>query len=233
MTWPARPARNGHRGSFAVACNMDRFGWRSRVMGSVQPGMSEGRKSRWRSRRGWAVLVVLAGLASAGAAWGFAADQAALGPCGHIVTTMRASEPSYAPGHAVIVTVTQVNAGPACSIPPQLCGPPQVLASAYNSAGEDVWDYGAQKTIPGHATCELDGPRVTWAAGHSDTRELNWGQDECTRGTDDGQPGQPNPGCPATRLPAGTYRITGEFWWIDGTAGGHGPPASATITITS
>jgi hypothetical protein len=201
-------------------------------MGSVQPGMSEGLESRRRSRRGWAALAVLAGLASAGAAWGFAADQTALGPCGHFVTTMRTSHPSYAPGQAVIVTVTQVNAGPACSIPPQLCGPPQVLASAYNSAGEDVWDYGAQKTIPGQATCRLDGPRVTWAAGHSDTRELNWGQDECTRGTV-GQPGQPNPGCPGTQLAAGTYRVTGEFWWIEGSAGGHGPPASATITITS
>jgi hypothetical protein len=202
-------------------------------MGSVPPGMSEGRKPRRISRRGWAALAVVTGLASAGAAWGLAAGQTAPGPCRHFVTTMRTSQPSYAPGRAVTVTVTQVNAGPACFIPPQLCGPPQVVASAYDPAGEDVWDYGARKTIPGQYTCELDGPRVTWAAGHSDTRELSWGQDRCTTGPDSGQPGQPNPGCPGTQLPAGAYRITGEFQWMDGNAGGHGPPASATITITS
>jgi hypothetical protein len=143
---------------------------------------------------------------------------------------MRTSQPGYAPGQAVIVTVTQANDGPACFIPPQLCGPPQAHASAYNPAGKDVWDYGALKTTPNVGTCELDAPRMTWAAGQSDTRELRWGQDECIQGTS--FPGQPNPDCPGTRLPAGTYRITGEFWWMDGSAGGQGPPASATITIS-
>jgi hypothetical protein len=63
------------------------------------------------------------------------------------VATVRASEPSYAPGHTVIISVTQANDGPACTTPPQPCGPPAAVASAYNSAGEDVWDAGADKTI--------------------------------------------------------------------------------------
>jgi hypothetical protein len=202
-------------------------------MGPVQRGMSEGRKPRRRSRRGWAALVALAGLASAGTVWGLAGDEpASAASCGHFVTTVRPSEPSYEPGRTVIITITQANDGPACTIPHQPCGPPQAVVSAYNSAGEDVWDYGASKTnSEGHPTCGLDGPSMTWAAGYSDTQELDWSQVECTR-SEAAMLGQPNPDCPGTQLPAGTYRIAGEFWWVDGRAGGHGPSASATITIS-
>jgi len=201
-------------------------------MGSVQPGMRDVQESPRRSRRGRAALMVLAGLASAGAVGGLAGDETAfVGSCGHFVTTVRTSEPSYAPGQVVIVTVTQANDGPACSIPPQPCGPPQAQVSAYNAAGEDVWDYGARKTSPIQITCGLDdGPGMTWALGYADTQELDWGQDQCTQGIS--SPLQPNPDCPGTQLPAGTYRIVGEFWWIDGRTGGHGPSSSATITIS-
>ena len=154
-------------------------------MGSVQPGICDGRESPRRSRPGRAVLTVLAGLASAGAVWGLAGDETAfVSSCGHFVTTVRTSEPGYAPGQVVIMTVTQAS----------------------------------------------DGPRMTWALGYADTQELDWGQDQCTQGTS--SPLQPNPDCPGTQLPAGTYRIVGEFWWIDGRTGGHGPSSSATITIS-
>src|SRR5215469_8762389 len=100
-----------------------------------------------RARRGGAALLVLAGLASAGAACGLAGDGSVPVGCAHFVTTVRTSEPSYAPGQTVITTVTQANDGPACTLPPQPCGPPVALASAYNPAGKDVWDAGAQKTF--------------------------------------------------------------------------------------
>jgi hypothetical protein len=105
----------------------------------------------WRprgSQRGWAAPLVLVALASTGAGCSLGGDGAVfVGSCTHFVATVRASEPSYAPGHTVIISVTQANDGPACTTPPQPCGPPAAVASAYNSAGEDVWDAGADKTI--------------------------------------------------------------------------------------
>jgi hypothetical protein len=186
------------------------------------------RSRRRRSRRGWAALLVLAMVPSAGVVCGLAGDGAFPVGCAHFVTTLRTSEPSYVPGQLVIITVTQINEGPACTIPPQPCGPAQASASAYNPAGKDVWDYGARKTFPGLITCPP--PGATWPALYSDTQELDWSQDDCTLRF--GLPGHANPGCPATQVPAGTYRITGEFNWSDGRTVGHGPPASATITIT-
>ena len=228
----------------------DRLGGASQSHGIGAAGMmSEGqmwelavlrRQELWhpepprRARRGGAALLVLAGLASAGAACGLAGDGSVPVGCAHFVTTVRTSEPSYAPGQTVIITVTQANDGPACTLPPQPCGPPVALASAYNPAGKDVWDAGAQKTFPGIATCPPPGPVYHldwwWAAGYSDTWEFDWSQDHCTEGI--GLPGQANPGCPGTQVPAGTYRITGEFYWSDGRFVGHGPSASATITIS-
>jgi hypothetical protein len=104
--------------------------------------------------------------------------------------------------------------------------------TAYNAAGVDVWDGDASKTIPGGNTCGIGGPDMTWTAGYSDTEEFSWGQDECTLATS-WAPGRLNTNCPGTQLPAGPYRITGEFWWVDGRYGGRGPSASATITISS
>jgi hypothetical protein len=70
----------------------------------------------------------------------------------------------------------------------------------------------------------------TWTAYYSDTQAFDWSQDDCTGLM--GLPGQANPGCPGTQVPAGTYRITGEFIWDDGRFGVYGPSASATITIS-
>ena len=188
-----------------------------------------------RARRGGATLLALVVLASAGAASGIAGDGVSIGSCAHFVTTVRTSEPSYAPGQTVIITVTQANDGPGCTMPPQPCWPwpPAAFASAYNPAGEDVWDYGARKTIPGtHITCPPGpGPSMTWTAYYSDTQILDWSQDACTQGP--GLPGHTNPECPGTQVSAGTYRIVGTFYWSDGRTIGHGPSASATITISS
>lgn len=178
---------------------------------------------------------MLAGLASAGTACGLAGDGTAyVGSCARFVTTVRTSEPSYAPGQTVIISVTQTNDGPVCTIPPQPCEPPSAFASAYNSAGQDVWDSGASKTIPGQITCPPgSAPSMTWTADYSKTQEFGWSQDKCTVPETVHLPGRANPDCPGNQLSAGTYRIVGEFYWSDWRTLGHGPSASATITISA
>jgi hypothetical protein len=148
---------------------------------------------------------------------------AAAGSCEHFVTTVRTDESSYAPGQRVIISVTQVNEGPACyGIPPQWCGNLQAFASADNSAGDDVWDYGASKTIPGQNTCPFaPAPGPEWPAHYANTQKLDWSQDMCALADETGQPGQPNPNCPGTQVPAGTYRVVGNV-----------TSAPATITIS-
>lgn len=145
------------------------------------------------------------------------------------MTTVRTSEPSYAPGQTVIISVAEANDGPACfGMPLPVCGPLQAFASAYNPAGEDVWDSGASKAIPGHITCPLPRPMPssTWPAYYPDTQELAWSQDKCTLWP--GLPGHANPDvnpdCPGTRVPAGTYRIVGVSVYRTS--------AQATITIS-
>lgn len=182
--------------------------------------MSEGRESRRRSRRGRPALLVLVALASAGAACSYAAGtwpfSSTIGSCRQLVSAVRTSEPSYAPGQTVIISVTLANEGPACTTPPKQCEPPPA-ASAYNPAGEDVWDYGAGK-FTGIPTCIVNPAPTTWPAHYSYTQELDWSQDKC----ETGPIGEANPNCPGTQVPAGTYRIVG----------GTGTSESTTITIT-
>lgn len=164
--------------------------------------VGEGRKPRRRTPRGGAALLVLVVLASAAGIVGITGD----GPvsCENLVTTVRTNESSYAPGQTVIISVTLANEGPACSIPtPSPCGPPPAGASAYSSAGEDVWEYGAGTQI----TCPYEPvTSVSYPAGYSSTQELNWSQDKCA-------------------LPAGTYRIVGNY--------GTSERATASITIST
>ena len=175
------------------------------------------RTSRWGSRRGWGVAVVLATLAFAGAVGVYGATEgwsfAAVRSCQHFVTRVATSEPSYAPGQTVIISVTQANEGPVCTTP-LVCGSAPA-ASAYNSAGEDVWDYGAGK-FTGIPTC-FSPTLQAWPAGYSNTEKLDWRQDQCAAGP----LGRANPYCPGSAVPAGTYRIVG-----------YGTSASATITIS-
>ena len=191
----------------------------------------------WRrnARRGAARLLVLVVLASAGAGFGLAGDgMVSVGSCAQFVTTVRTNEPGYAPGQMVIISVSEANDGPVCTIPPQPCGPPSAFVSAHDVAGRDVWDPGARKTIRGMAVGDClpePGPSMTWPAHYSDTQIFDWGQDKCALGP--GLAGHVNPDCPGTQVPAGTYRIVGVFYWSDGRTVGQGPSASATITIFS
>jgi hypothetical protein len=181
---------------------------------------SEGQKSRRRYRRGRTALLVLVALASAGAACSYAVGAwpfSTIGPCRQLVSTVRTSASSYAPGQTVIISATLANEGPTCTTPPQQCEPPPAV-SAYNSAGQDVWDYGAGK-FTGIPTCVVNPPPQTWPARYSYNQELDWSQDKC----EDGPVGEANPNCPSTQVPAGTYRIVG----------GIGTSVSATIAISS
>jgi hypothetical protein len=178
--------------------------------------MSEGQKSRRRFRRFWVAVLVLAALASAGAVSGYVVGGwpfSAIGSCQHLVTTVRTSESSYAPGQTVIISVTQANEGPTCTTP-LVCGYTPV-AAAFNSAGKDVWDYGAGK-FTGIPTC-FSPTLQTWPAHYLSTRKLDWSQDKCEAGP----LGSANPNCPGTQVPAGTYRIVG-----------NGTSAPTTITIS-
>lgn len=161
---------------------------------------------------------MLVALASAGGVVSITGD----GPlyCGNLVTTVRTNESSYAPGQAVIISVTLANEGPACSVPtPSPCGPPPPGASAYNSAGEDVWESGAGG---GQITCPPEPvTSVSYPAAYSNTQDLDWSQDKCAL-----QPRRPFPilNCPRTQVPAGRYRIVGSY--------GTSLQATATITIS-
>jgi hypothetical protein len=134
-----------------------------------------------------------------------------------LVTTVRTSESNYAPGETVIIKVTVANRGPACSIPTgSPCGPAPPGASAYNSAGEDVWESGAGG---GQITCPPEPvTSVTYPAGYSSSEDIDWSQDKCVL--------QLRPvlllKCPRTQVHAGRYRIIASY----------GTPEQATATIT-
>ena len=169
--------------------------------------MSEGRARRR------AVPLLLAALASTVAACGFSGGDTIYpaGTCDDFVTMVRTSQPSYAPGQTVIISVTQVNKGPDChGTPPEWCGNLGAFASAYNSAGEDVWDDGANPIIQGISTCPFaPAPGPDWPAGYSNTQKLHWSQDRCAF-ADEVQPGHRNANCPGTQVADGTYRIIGN-----------------------
>jgi hypothetical protein len=59
---------------------------------------------------------------------------------------------------------------------------------------------------------------VSYPAGYSNTQEVDWSQDKCTRQLR----GSQLLICPRTQVPAGTYRIFGSY----------GTPAQAIATIT-
>lgn len=189
-----------------------------------------------RSQRGCAAPLLLVALAATGAGCSLGGDGSVfVGSCSHFVTTVRTSEPSYAPGQTVIISVTQANDGPVCTIPPQPCGPPSAVPSAYNSAGRDVWDADATKTNPGQISCPWEPaslPNTPWPARSSATQTLDWSQDNCTQPVGLGTTGRTNPQCPGTQVPAGTYLIAGRFYWSGGRTLGRGPLGSATITIS-
>ena len=142
-------------------------------------------------------------------------------PCSTQQYTARATtdQSSYARGRSVIITVTMTNSGPTCEgTPPWWCGQE---ASAYDSSGTDVWDLGAGPTTPqGVRNCPA-ALEQTVAHGSSSAERLSWQQDQCTFDPS-AQPIGPNPDCPGTQVPDGTYKVVGDA--------GMAPPVTVTIS---
>lgn len=141
-------------------------------------------------------------------------------PCSGQQYTARATadQSRYARGQRVIITVTMTNGGPACEgLPPGWCGQG---ASAYDSSGTDVWDSDAGPNSSQDIKNCPAAIEQTVAHGSSSTQRLSWQQDLCTFDPS-AQPVGPNPDCPATRVPEGTYKVVAD--------GGMAPPVTVTI----
>ena len=135
---------------------------------------------------------------------------------------MTTDRSTYTPGETVIITVTITNTAGACSgADPGFCG---IGASVSNQARNDVWDSWAQTTINSGVTGCPSGNVHTIPVGWSTSTTLNWTQRECVADTSNSQGdwGQPNPECPRTQVPDGTYSIVG-----------FADSAPAAITISS
>lgn len=115
---------------------------------------------------------------------------------------------SYSRGQIVNITVTLTNTGPTCEgVPPWFCGQE---ASAYDSSGNDVWDWGAGPDSPQDVkSCPAASNQVI-PHGASDTESMQWSQDRCTFEPDGQPPTLPNPDCPGTQVPSGTYKVVDD-----------------------
>lgn len=114
---------------------------------------------------------------------------------------------AYAKGETVTITVSMTNSGPTCTgTTPGSCG---LSASVESQSGNDVWDSGAGADNPplvlgqGCPTAESQ----TIPHGDSTNRVLQWKQDQCSFDPS-GPPQHPNPDCPGTQVPDGTYTVT-------------------------
>lgn len=113
---------------------------------------------------------------------------------------------SYTRGQTVNIAVTMTNSGPTCNgIPPWYCGQ---SASAYNSSGADVWDWGAGPDSPQDVKACPAAVNQPVPHGSSSSESMYWRQDRCTF---DGQgPVVPNPDCPGIQVPGGTYTVVAD-----------------------
>lgn len=124
----------------------------------------------------------------------------------------------YTRGQTVNINVTMTNSGPTCEgVPPWVCGQ---HASIYNSSHTDVWDSGAGPNSPSDVTGCPAAMNQLIAHGSSSTQSLAWQQDQCT--FDNQAFVVPNPDCPGTQVPDGTYAVIGDS--------GKAPAVSITIS---
>lgn len=124
----------------------------------------------------------------------------------------------YTRGQTVKINVTMTNSGPTCEgVPPWFCGQ---HASIYNSSHADVWDSGAGPNSPSDVTGCPAAMNQLIAHGSSSTQSLAWQQDQCT--FDNQAFVVPNPDCPGTQVPDGTYAVIGDS--------GKAPAVSITIS---
>jgi hypothetical protein len=135
------------------------------------------------------------------------------------VATTTTDAANYGPGQTVhvSVTLTDTSSDPcpdssfliwkgACASPPGW----GTAASASNSAGQQVWDAYAGPTTGGPPeSCPAGLYLTTIPGGFSATVDLSWTEDLCGDGpaSDNGLAAVPNPNCPGTPVPAGSYQI--------------------------
>jgi Sigma-70 region 2 len=154
------------------------------------------------------------------------------------VATATSDEGSYAPGQTVNITINVRDTSPdPCSDSTNLilqggCIPTpgwssewRGSASAINGSGQVVWDFGAGPTAGGIQSCPVGVYLPTVPGNFSASVVLSWPQDVCTDAppSTEGPTTVPNPNCPGTPVPAGTYRIMSS--WEEFQA----PPVSITI----
>jgi hypothetical protein len=115
--------------------------------------------------------------------------------------------PTYTRGQTVNITVTVTNSGLTCEggVAPDTCGP----VSIYDISHTDVWDLGAGPDSPlGLYNC--GGALIqTIVHGWSSTQRIGWSQDRCTLEMN-GKQVVPNPNCPGTQVPDGTYTVVAD-----------------------
>jgi hypothetical protein len=136
------------------------------------------------------------------------------------VATTTTDQASYAPGQTVNISVTlKDTSSDPCADSMNLiwqggCAPPpgwETTATATNSTGQVVWDVNARPTTGGlPENCPAGIYLSTVPGGFSATVDLSWAQDLCGDSPlgDVGPTVVPNPNCPGTPVPAGTYQIT-------------------------
>jgi hypothetical protein len=138
------------------------------------------------------------------------------------VATATSDEVSYARGQTVNITVNLQDTSPdPCSDSTNLiwqggCVPSPgwgAGASAMNSDGQVVWDAGAGSTAGGIFNCPASIYLTTIPGHFAASVELSWPQDVCTDAppSTEGPTIVPNPNCPGTPVPAGTYQIRSSW----------------------
>jgi hypothetical protein len=137
-----------------------------------------------------------------------------LPPCGsRLVRTASTAQKTYSAGTPIVITEVFRNTAAACSDTKAATGGcVEGAFSAYDSAGALVWQSAASATNePDVSSCPaaLIGEAV--AAGWSESFTFTWHQTQCDFDADasPGAFGQPNPDCPNTQVPVGTYSLVG------------------------
>lgn len=137
-------------------------------------------------------------------------------PCttAQLVFTISIPSTSYPPGATIPITGTLTNTGSACQDTQNEtsgCWTGDLVAT--NQAGQVVWQDYAETTVnPLVTSCPAEvagGFEVP--AGSSESFTRTWAETDCVYDTDpSAKLFTPNPDCPDTQVPAGTYSISSD-----------------------
>lgn len=127
---------------------------------------------------------------------------------GQIVTVASTDAATYSPGQTAVIGAELDNTGPTCSGADIAvgCG---ITYEVTNRSGQVVWDSWASSTeslfIP--EACPQGPPGPTFAGLYGDVYKTEWNLKECSGVSGDSNE-NPNPNCPETQVPDGTYYVT-------------------------